>query len=232
MPVNADPYKVVAVSDIHGWFLPDIPECDLLLIAGDICPGNHDTGVMEQLRFLVGPFRKWLDEVPARTVAATFGNHDWIGRTPHLIPPDLRWTLLVDQTAVIDGYVVHGTPWSLPFGGYAYMEPEDRLVERYTAVPDNCDILISHGPPKGYGDRIPWDCANVGSVALLDCIQRATPQLVVCGHIHPSYGRWQVGATTVANVALPGKGDDMREPAVFQLRPPKRKAADEKLTAP
>ena len=53
--------KIVAMSDLHG-YLPEIPACDLLLIAGDICPlGNHKPAF--QAEWLDTTFRRWLESL-------------------------------------------------------------------------------------------------------------------------------------------------------------------------
>ena len=60
---------VCATADLHGW-LPPISPCDLLLIAGDICPPT------DQRHWLDTNFRTWLVDSPARHVVATWGNND------------------------------------------------------------------------------------------------------------------------------------------------------------
>ena len=50
--------KIVAVSDLHG-FLPEVPACDLLLLAGDLTP-VQDHSVSFQAQWLDGEFRAWL----------------------------------------------------------------------------------------------------------------------------------------------------------------------------
>ena len=57
---------ICAVSDLHGQ-LPDIPKCDLLLIAGDVCPvTNHSLDFQEH--WLDTEFRWWLKKIPAKKI--------------------------------------------------------------------------------------------------------------------------------------------------------------------
>jgi len=62
---------VTAVSDLHG-FLPPIDPCDLLLVAGDVCPVD-DHRPPAQAMWLDTTFRRWLDAVPATHVVGVAG---------------------------------------------------------------------------------------------------------------------------------------------------------------
>jgi Icc-related predicted phosphoesterase len=53
-------------------------------------------------------------------------------------------------------------------------------------IPNNLDILITHGPPKGILDEVGrgGDIENTGSSSLLECVMRAKPKFHIFGHIH------------------------------------------------
>jgi Icc-related predicted phosphoesterase len=63
------------------------------------------------------------------------------------------------------------------------------------------DIVVAHGPPRGYGDLTRGD-EHVGSTAMTATLGRVRPRLMVCGHIHPAYGRYRLGETEIVNAAL------------------------------
>jgi len=52
----------------------------------------------------------------------------------------------------------------------------------YDQIPQNTDILVTHGPVQGYVDN------TAGCPALLEHVKRVKPKLVVCGHIHSAHG--------------------------------------------
>lgn len=193
--------SIVAISDLHG-HLVDIPPCDILLIAGDICKEGSPLTQAEWLNTL---FSDWLHQVPAKHIIGVAGNHDRVFESHStLISKDLPWHYLEDTSIEVMGLHIHGTPWQLPFWG-AFNKADKALIEHYTSIPKETDILISHGPPFGICDQIymqedlPY---HAGSLALRNKILEIAPQLVVFGHIHEAHGTHQIGPTLFANVSL------------------------------
>lgn len=187
-----DRIKIVATSDFHG-YLPDVPECDLLLIAGDICPvWNHDRQYqMDWLRYKFSP---WMREQPAKEIVWVGGNHDFVLEQARRFKIDyLGGTYLNNESAKVLGLKIWGSPLSPTFGGWAFMYDDDLLWDYWQKIPDDTEIIIVHSPPLGYGDRtgsyMGNPSQNVGSFSLRQRINDLPDlKLVVCGHIHPDYG--------------------------------------------
>ncbi len=201
--------KIVAVSDLHG-NLPTIPECDILLIGGDICPYTQTNLQAQWLRVA---FKEWLDKVPAKDVVGVAGNHDFIFENhPDLVPKELRWHYLQDESINLHGLNIYGTPWQPRFYDWAFNADEPELEKHFGKIPEGTDILVCHGPPHGYGDFAPkryWDDdtkwpggEHCGSPALRDRIFKIKPKLVIFGHIHPGRGVYYHEDIIMANVTI------------------------------
>jgi Icc-related predicted phosphoesterase len=192
---------VAATSDLHG-DLPKVPECDLLVIAGDVCPVyNHERRF--QADWLRTTFKEWLEEAPAKYIVGVAGNHDFaLGQK---IGKGLPWMYLQNSLAVIDDLKIWGSPYSNQFGNWAYMAPEGVLRDMWAKIPRDIDILITHGPAYGMGDHIPFagmsaqkralaqgpTGTHVGSTSLANMLTYDEwPNLKVhfTGHIHEAYG--------------------------------------------
>jgi Icc-related predicted phosphoesterase len=191
--------RIVAISDIHGVLPvdPAVPPCDILLIAGDVCPDAN------QAAWLDGPFREWLEYVPARHVVATFGNHDYVGQPGRpAVPVGLRWELLIDRATTVEGLRIYGTPWTPRFYDWHWMLSGAALQANREQIPHDLDILISHGPPHSYRDMT-WSRNPAGCEYLTAALMTRKPRLTVCGHIHEDHGVVRAPWGLVANVALP-----------------------------
>src|SRR3989344_4258293 len=173
--------RLVLGSDLHG-YLPEVPSCDVLVLAGDLFPEH------EQERFVID-LRRWLKEAPAKNIVATLGNHDHEPFRDSSILSNLRWKLLIDSFVLIDGLKFYGTPWCLPMGRWAWQAPEYLLKKIYAMIPKNTDILISHTPPYGMCDlTVSGDLA--GSRALGNRLRELSSlKYLVCGHIHEARGQ-------------------------------------------
>jgi Icc-related predicted phosphoesterase len=228
---------VRALSDIHGRLPDDIAACDLLVIAGDICPvHNHSTDY--QAWWLRHLFRSWLKRVPAKHIVAVAGNHDFVFLD---LRPKLPWVYLQDEGVEIEGREIYGTPWTPADpepAGWAFeaADTAERLGRVFSLIPKGLDLLITHTPPWGFGDLslegegegaasspiIPDSGApqhrleRAGSKQLLAAIARATPRVVASGHIHEGRGRWERGSTTLINAStLDANYQPYHEPPMY-----------------
>ncbi|WP_028058366.1 metallophosphoesterase family protein [Candidatus Solirubrobacter pratensis] len=196
--------RIFATSDLHG-NLPEVEPCDLLIIAGDICPdfgGTPSEMASRQSDWLDTEFREWLLDMPTTTtVIGVAGNHDFVFENGDLVPKDLPWTYLRDETTVWQGLTIYGTPWVPNLRYWAFYASDATLARVYAAVPDDTDIVISHGPPHFVADRIPR-ADHVGTSAANLMLFRVKPQVFICGHIHESHGIHEhMSGTPVISVA-------------------------------
>jgi predicted phosphohydrolase len=146
----------------------------------------------------------WLKSLPHRYKVVIAGNHDllldpaFVARSPDRIcegegtsRSDLGWGDIVylnNSTTKLNfatgrSLTVYGSPWTEQCGNWAFQYPPIRKVWA-DSVPQETDILVTHGPPKGYLDEEGKGCPQ-----LLREIWRIRPRLVVFGHIHGGHGR-------------------------------------------
>lgn len=207
--------QIITIADQHG-DLTDLPPCDLLLIAGDVCPrADHTYGF--QLAWFEAGFIYWAKRQQAKKIILVAGNHDFIlerSDTKKLLRDKVpNLTYLEDDYCYFSDYKIYGTPWQPYNGGWAYNLYEEDLAKKYALIPNDTDIIVSHGPPHGYGDAVPhkWkesddDTAwpepdHSGSPALTAKIIEIKPKLVVFGHIHQGFGTYKLGDSTLINCA-------------------------------
>lgn len=231
--------RICATSDLHGFlpgYLPkgtppwcaelhrqrfEIKACDILLVAGDICP-VWDHAIEAQIAHLDGPFREWLEVVPARHVVGVAGNHDHIfHRHPEMVPAGLRWHYLQDSMIELEGLRIYGSPWQPFFCNWSFNLTEPELAEKWAMIPDQVDILVLHGPPMGWGDRAN-DGRGCGSPSLRQRILEIKPRLTVFGHAHEGYGEYPQEWGSMANVSIRNRDYDViNGPMYFELPDPR-----------
>jgi Icc-related predicted phosphoesterase len=202
--------KIVCISDSHGYLPDDLPECDLIIHAGDIAP-FVDHSVVFQRAWFESTFATWMKE-HGKPVVMVGGNHDFVFQADDnfgnhlsgLIP-----NLIYLQDSMVELYndaksqplKIWGSPWSLNFGPWAFMTSELMLATKYDDIPHDIDIIISHSPPFQKRDRAA-DGRLCGSHELARAIRRKLPELVVCGHIHEGYGVVRYAGAKIINCSL------------------------------
>lgn len=192
--------KLVCISDTHSLHrrIPSVPDGDVLIHAGD-CLGSGTLDNVEDLN-------DWLGTLPHRHKIVIAGNHDWVFQEASELARRAltNATYLEDSGVEIEGIRFWGSPWTPTFLDWAFMLDRGKaLHDQWMQIPENTDVLITHGPPKGFGDEasMGFRCQNVGCLDLLHRIKQLALKAHVFGHIHEGYGEYALGCIHLVNAS-------------------------------
>ena len=177
--------KLVAISDTHNLhynFFYDIPDGDVIIHAGDFT--TH--GRIEE----VNAFIKWFSRLPHEHKICIAGNHDRCMEDMLFLEDDFEnagITYLKNTGTSINNIKFYGSPYTPRFGNFAFMYNRENADTIWDRVPDDTEILITHGPPRGILDLCPQ--GNQGCDELLAKTQELSKlKYHIFGHIHEGYG--------------------------------------------
>jgi predicted phosphodiesterase len=192
--------------DQHDGLINEIEECDILLHSGDCL----NSGSISELP----SFLEWLRKLnQAKHIVFIAGNHDFafegsrsrrsdpmyrydskdtiLARVQDLIdhlPDNIHY--LKDDSIKIEGLKIYGSPWQPEFHNWAFNLPRngEELEKTWDKIPDDTDILLTHGPPKNVLDWCRNDGFRAGCEKLLVRVKEVKPAIHQFGHIHESFG--------------------------------------------
>jgi uncharacterized protein len=191
--------RIAYLVDVHHRFdavpnaMAKIGAVDLLLIGGDITTG----GTPDEAAWAV---EDWKSLAPR--LLALAGNMDSAAIDARLaelgVALDSRGFTFGD-VGVFGVSAAPTSPLHTP-----YELTEDELAERIEGgfrIVEDCRVKIfcPHAPPRDTAcDRLPSG-EHVGSAVIRAFIERAQPDLTLCGHIHEARGTDEIGRTQIVN---------------------------------
>lgn len=232
----------IALSDTHNQhsFIHDyIPKknIDFLIFAGDGSNQKNPYMNENELRNLL----EWLSSLKHIKYKIFIpGNHETSlqkGLIKKYQYPSIIF--LIDQTITItkktwygkkESIKIFGSPFTPTFGtGWAYNCNRQKIHKHWDLIPNDIDILITHGPPKYVLDHT-WDLnneqINVGDKSLLNKVLEIQPKYHIFGHLHDEKEIYNHGIkilgdkckTTFINASICDlKHNPINKPIIFKI---------------
>ena len=174
----------------HNRLKADLPGGDILLHSGDMSSMGYEQELYDFLR--------WFSKQDYEHKIFIAGNHDFIfEKNPtlakHLLDKFPNVTYLQDSGVDIDGLKIWGSPWQPAFFDWAFNLPRrgDELAQKWDLIPDDTNILLTHGPPYGILD-LTNRYEKVGCERMIDKVIGLCGEdklfIHAFGHIHSGYG--------------------------------------------
>jgi Icc-related predicted phosphoesterase len=208
--------KIVLISDTHrGYEDLIIPPADILIFCGD----EDLDGEQSCLKF-----NDWLGKQPVSKIVMTVGNHDFYAQEEpkHFRELMSNATVLIDEEVTVNELRIYGSPWTPTFFDWAFMKPDLNLEKEWDKIPENLDILITHGPPFSILDKnvTGYPCGSQTLYMKLTKMNNP-PKYHIFGHIHEARGEKVTESTTFINAACcpvwTSNGYKVFEPIVLEI---------------
>lgn len=191
--------KIVAISDTHGYHDQlSLPSGDVLIHAGDVSSRGSEQEIKNFLR--------WFGKQDYSHKIFIAGNHDFFFEQADaeviksLIPDNVIY--LNDSGISIGGLNIWGSPVTPWFFDWAFNRHRGAEISRHwELIPQNTDILVTHGPVYGILDRTIHG-KRVGCEVLKNISDVIKPKVHICGHIHEAYGQVQALDTFFINASV------------------------------
>ncbi len=201
---HSNDVRIVCLSDTHDRHDGiAVPDGDLLIHSGDLTLKGDDSNIRAGFA--------WLSRLPHDRIIFVPGNHDFAFEKRPDVVRELalefpRVEVLIDRRTDVENHMVYGSPyqpwfldWAFNFARGDAGEHEARAC--WAKIPDDTEILITHGPVRGVLDTISRG-QHVGCPALLERLAGLEKlRLYVCGHIHEAYGVQRVGNVLFVNAS-------------------------------
>jgi Icc-related predicted phosphoesterase len=206
--------RITFISDTHtkhNQVTSSLPGGDVLIHAGDISSMGYRNEIQDFIKWFSG-----LENYKHKIFIA--GNHDWGFQTEpkateHLLELNPGCEYLQDNLFLIgddtddyeDMVKVWGSPWQPEFYNWAFNLPRQgwELGVHWNQIPEDTEILITHGPPFGHLDTVKSNPTfNTGCELLRERVDVVRPKIHVFGHIHTGYGYKFDGNTHFFNAAV------------------------------
>jgi Icc-related predicted phosphoesterase len=202
--------RIVIISDTHTYHRKVVvPDGDVLIHCGDITNRGELSTIKD--------FSNWLRDLPHKNKTLIFGNHELnMENGPHRnvainMITDAGATYLENSGAEIEGLKFWGSPVTPRFFDWEWNVNRGKdIAAIWKKIPDDINILITHGPSYGVLDLVEDNLSNMGRDLHQGCEELAKRikelknlKLHCCGHLHTDGGKQvNINGVTYANAAI------------------------------
>jgi predicted phosphodiesterase len=206
--------KLVVISDTHDMHSKiSVPDGDTLIHCGDWTNRGDP--------FAIEKFLDWFSSQPHKKKMFIAGNHELsldglrskavLSFIKEYTDKDSNLHFLHNSSVVIDGLNFYGSPATPFFCNWAFNFHRGKdIAAEWKKIPDNVNVLITHGPSYGILDLVKDNISNKGRDLHQGCEELAKRikelkelKLHCCGHLHTDGGKYQkVNGITYVNAAI------------------------------